>query len=559
MILCLKKLMDRKTLLAFALIAIVLILTPWYMNLVAPIPEEHTPASTQFIQETKTQQSTTTALEATRATTKSVEKNKQQSVRVGNGLFTATLSNRGGGSFTSFVLHRYSKYDSTKVDLIGEENLDNMLISFVSLDGDPVMLDHNWLIDSQVSSFVVGRDEKNVAFKTLHNGNVVRKTFTIHPDSYQIGVSISFESPDRYISRGQYVVSWAGGVAATEKNTKDEYTYFKGYAYLGDELLEPSAPEGRVETEKQTGNTSWTAVKTKYFIAALIPETSAVGAEVLGSTVDGRPRFETRMRQSVSSSNRYNLYVGPLDYERVESLGVGLESTMNLGWAIIRPLGRLVTWSLKKMYGIIPNYGFVVILFALIVKIILNPLTKKQMVSTRKTQALQPQIQRLKEKYKNDPQKLNKAQMALFKEKGVNPLGGCLPLLLQMPILITFFTVFRSTIEFRGAPFFGWINDLSQPDTLTTIGGFPLNVLPFLMGATMFLQQKYMSPTSGDGGQQKFMLYAMNVFFLFLFYSFPSGLNLYYSVFNILSIVQQKYFIPEVNLSSSGKSAKISK
>ncbi|MDD9887250.1 MAG: YidC/Oxa1 family insertase periplasmic-domain containing protein, partial [Candidatus Marinimicrobia bacterium] len=360
-------------------------------------------------------------------------------------------------------------------------------------------------------------------------------------------------------SRGQYIVSWAGGVASTEKNTKDEYTYFKGYAYLGDELLEPSAPEGRIETEKQTGNTRWTAVKTKYFISALIPETPAVGAEVLGSTVDGRPRFETRMRQNVSSSNRYSLYVGPLDYGRVESLGVGLENTMNLGWAIIRPLGRLVTWSLKKMYGIIPNYGLVVILFAVLVKIILNPLTKKQMVSTRKTQALQPQIQRLKEKYKNDPQKLNKAQMALFKEKGVNPLGGCLPLLLQMPILIAFFTVFRSTIEFRGAPFFGWINDLSQPDTLTTIGGFPLNVLPFLMGATMFLQQKYMSPTTGDGGQQKIMLYAMNVFFLFLFYSFPSGLNLYYSVFNILSIVQQKYFIPEVSLSSSGKSAKISK
>jgi YidC/Oxa1 family membrane protein insertase len=478
---------------------------------------------------------------------------------VGNSLFTATLSNRGGGSFTSFILHQYSKYDSTKVNLIGEENLDNMLVGFVSLDGDRVTLDHNWMIDSQASFLLVDRHEKSLAFKTFHNGNVVRKTFTINPGSYQIGIVLSFEKPDRYISRGQYIVSWAGGVASTEKNTKDEYTYFKGYAYLGDELLEPSAPEGRVEIEKQTGNTRWTAVKTKYFISALIPETPAVGAEVLGSTVDGRPRFETRMRQNVSSSNRYNLYVGPLDYERVESLGVGLESTMNLGWAIIRPLGRLVTWSLKKMYGIIPNYGFVVILFALIVKIILNPLTKKQMVSTRKTQALQPQIQRLKEKYKHDPQKLNKAQMALFKEKGVNPLGGCLPLLLQMPILITFFTVFRSTIEFRGAPFFGWINDLSQPDTLTTIGGFPLNVLPFLMGATMFLQQKYMSPTSGDGGQQKFMLYAMNMFFLFLFYSFPSGLNLYYSVFNILSIVQQKYFIPEVNLSSSGKSAKISK
>ena len=559
MIRCLKKLMDRKTLLAFALIAIVLILTPWYMSLVAPIPEQGPPTSTELTQEAVAQQSTTTALGATNTTIRSVEENKQQSINVGNSLFVATLSNRGGGSFTSFILHRYSKHDSTKVNLIGEENLDNMLVGFVSLDGDPVTLDHNWMIDSQASSLLVDRHEKSIAFKTFHNGNVVRKTFTINPDSYQIGIVLSFEKPDRYISRGQYIVSWAGGVASTEKNTKDEYTYFKGYAYLGDELLEPSAPEGRVETEKQTGNTRWTAVKTKYFISALIPETPAVGAEVLGSTIDGRPRFETRMRQNVSSSNRYNLYVGPLDYGRVESLGVGLENTMNLGWAIIRPLGRLVTWSLKKMYGIIPNYGLVVILFAVLVKIILNPLTKKQMVSTRKTQALQPQIQRLKEKYKNDPQKLNKAQMALFKEKGVNPLGGCLPLLLQMPILIAFFTVFRSTIEFRGAPFFGWINDLSQPDTLTTIGGFPLNVLPFLMGATMFLQQKYMSPTTGDGGQQKFMLYAMNVFFLFLFYSFPSGLNLYYSVFNILSIVQQKYFIPEVSLSSSGKSAKISK
>ena len=196
------------------------------------------------------------------------------------------------------------------------------------------------------------------------------------------------------------------------------------------------------------------------------------------------------------------------------------------------------------MYGIIPNYGVVVIVFAFLVKILLNPLTKKQFQSTKKMQALQPQIQSIKEKYKNDPQKLNRAQMALFKEKGVNPMGGCLPLLLQMPILISFFTVFRSTIEFRGAPFFAWITDLSSPDTITTIAGLPINVLPFLMGITMFLQQKLMA-TPGGGNQQKMMMYFMNVFFLFLFYTFPSGLNLYYSVFNLLSIVQQKYLTPD--------------
>ncbi len=216
---------------------------------------------------------------------------------------------------------------------------------------------------------------------------------------------------------------------------------------------------------------------------------------------------------------------------------------MSLGWAPIRPLGRLVTWSLSKMYAVIPNYGLVVILFAFLVKILLNPLTKKQFSSTKKMQAIQPQIKKIKEKYKNDPQKLNKAQTDLFKQEGVNPLGGCLPMLFQMPILVAFFTVFRSTIEFRGAPFFGWITDLSAPDTLMTIAGFPINILPFLMGITMFLQQKLMAAPD-SGGQQKMMMYFMNVFFLFLFYTFPSGLNLYYSVFNILSIVQQKYLTP---------------
>ena len=216
---------------------------------------------------------------------------------------------------------------------------------------------------------------------------------------------------------------------------------------------------------------------------------------------------------------------------------------MSLGWAPIRPLGRLVTWSLSKMYAMIPNYGVVVIIFAILVKILLNPLTKRSFQSMRKMKDIQPKIQELKEKYKNDSQKFSRAQMELFKQEGVNPMGGCLPMLLQMPILIAFFSVFRSTIEFRGAPFFGWITDLSAPDTLMTISGFPINILPFFMGITMFLQQKLMaSPSSGM--QQKVSMYAMNVFFLFLFYSFPSGLNLYYSVFNILSIVQQKYLTP---------------
>ncbi len=140
---------------------------------------------------------------------------------------------------------------------------------------------------------------------------------------------------------------------------------------------------------------------------------------------------------------------------------------------------------------------------------------------------LQPKLKALKEKHAKDPQKLNKATMALYKEEGVNPMGGCLPMLIQMPLLFALFQVFRSTIELRGEPFMLWVTDLSAPDTLLEIGGFPINILPLLMAVSMFIQQK-MNPTSmGAGaGQQKSMMYFMNIFFIFIFYRLPSGLNL---------------------------------
>ena len=536
--------MDRKTLLAFVLIAIVLIFTPWYMDLVAPtralsdIPVD----SDKFVSDE--------ILTSPKPDPLPVEKKQQNNVAtknivVENSLYRVALSNKNGGSFSSFELLQYDKFDSTHVNLIDDLNRDNMALGFVSLDGDPVLLSDNWDSTNPRDFVRASTRQQTVVFQTSFNGNRIQKKYIFYPDSYNIDVEVAFNKPNDYISRNQYYLSWFGGLSPTEKNVKDDLTHFGGYAYLGDELLTSSGKNENEVVATQKGQTHWSAVTTKYFISAIIPETPGVGASVGAKQVDGRPIYNVKINQSASSSNRFTLYVGPLDYKTIRSFDNGLEKTMSLGWAIFRPLGRLVTWSLAKLYTLIPNYGLVVILFAFIVKILLNPLTKQSFVSNKKMQALQPEIQKLKEKYKNDPQRASRAQMELFKERGVNPMGGCLPLLLQMPILISFFTVFRSTIEFRGAPFIAWISDLSAPDTLLSIGGFPINVLPVFMGLTMFLQQKMMA-TPGAGGQQKFMLYFMNVFFLFLFYSFPSGLNLYYSVFNVLSIVQQKYFIPDV-------------
>ena len=553
--------MDRKTLLAFGLIAVVLVLTPWYMSLMSPAEPlvENIPRSRPIDSPVNKKRAINDPrLQTNVAAPKSVLSAEEKFVNITNGLFNVRLSSRGGGTFVSFVFNIYVRHDSGFVDIIDDLNKDNLLLSFVSLDGEDVSLTNNWTHINPTLKISADQRQQTVVYETFYSDEKIRKSYTFYPNSYEIGLDISFSRADKYISRGQYQLSWSGGLAPSEKDLKDEYTHAKGYAYLGGELIEPGAPKDRLSNEKQAGNTLWTAVKTKYFLAALIPDSPGTGAEVSGTTIDGRPIYKTSLRQSVNSTNKLNLYIGPLEYKRIKALGYDLEKTMNLGWAIFRPFGQLVTWSLTKMYAIIPNYGVVVILFAFLIKILLNPLTKKQFSSQKSMQALQPQIQRLKEKYKNDSQKLSRAQMELFKEKGVNPMGGCLPLLLQMPILISFFTIFRSTIEFRGAPFFGWINDLSAPDTITTIAGFPINILPFFMGITMFLQQKLMAAPDG-GNQQKIMMYFMNVFFLFLFYTFPSGLNLYYSVFNLLSIVQQKYFTPDVVLppSKSGKTKKV--
>ena len=218
---------------------------------------------------------------------------------------------------------------------------------------------------------------------------------------------------------------------------------------------------------------------------------------------------------------------------------------MDFGWAFIRPISKGVLYALTRMHEHIPNYGFVLIVFSFLVKILVYPLTKKSYQSTSAMQKIQPQVNSLREKYKNNPQKLNQATMQLYKEKGVNPLGGCLPMLLQMPLLFALFIVFRTTIELRNEPFVFWIKDLSSPDVIFSlpfsipIYGSNVAFLPILMVISTFIQQKMMS-----GGvqqpQQKMMQYFMTGFFFLIFNTFPSGLNLYYTLFNVLTIAQQK-------------------
>jgi YidC/Oxa1 family membrane protein insertase len=334
------------------------------------------------------------------------------------------------------------------------------------------------------------------------------------------------------------------GLSPTEKSIREETTYSEAKALQGTELLKTKSDN----TGLREGVTHWAAVHTKYFLMAIIPQgfeargaelkTDKIQIEHQNSRVPWK-RFgvgiSAPLETGKTTAQNYVVYLGPLDYLLLKAHNVQLEKVLNFGWSFIRPFSIAFMYALKYLYKIVGNYGWAIVIFSILIKVLLYPLTKKSYDSMRQMQELQPKLKALQEKYKEEPQKLNAETMKLYKTHGINPMGGCLPMLLQMPILFALFNLFRTTIMFRQAGFLGLIKDLSTPDRIIPLGGsMALNVLPVLMGVTMFIQQK---KTVTDP-KQKFMSYFMSIFMIYIFYNLSSGLNLYYFMFNILTIAQ---------------------
>ena len=559
--------MDRNTIAAFLFIAIILILYPLYLEIITPEkikpPGDNIQTSRRYevLTENTTEKIKTENVEtrAGRLYTVYDSPAEEKNITINSNLYQAIISSIGGGSIVSFRLkHHLLKNDST-VNLIDDKNKRSLYLSFVSIDGDPIVLKKPWETDTSLRKIDVTEKSETIIFqqKVIYNDQnyLIEKRLTFHPNSYSIDMFLNLSELSDIIHLGNYAVTWSGGLPQTENNPKDELTWFGGYVYQAGkpyafEKLSSGIKDDPSYWGKVSGNTDWIAVRSKYFVSALIPEEGTGPVEVnLGKARDNQNVYSYKAHfQAKEPGSRLSLYLGPLEYKRIKDLGVGLSSIMNFGIAPIRPISKGVLWLLKFLHQFIPNYGLVLVLFSVFVKILVYPLTKKSYQSTKEMQAIQPLVADLKEKHKKDPTKLNKATMKLYKEHGVNPLGGCLPLLLQMPLLFALFQVFRSTIELRNAPFIFWINDLSGPDIVYNlpfslpIYGDHIAVLPLIMGITMFLQQKMM-PTQASG-QQKFMSYFMTGFFILLFNNFPSGLNLYYTLFNVFTILQQKYLTP---------------
>lgn len=473
-----------------------------------------------------------------------------------------------GGAIRKFVTRNYKTYNGDTLQLIDWKKGKELNLIFTSAEGKSINT-KDLLFNCNYKDWERINLGTNADFKLKYELFVggdstqkIIKTYTFKTDSYEFNVDYEFVNSAKFITRSEYQVVWGSSLNLSEYLSTEEATFSEAYAFMGKDIESYSAKkflheyDEQTESKKYTGTTEYVSTRNKYFGVFIIPTSKKGDGAYLSGYKEHLPdegiknHYSIGMRMEMKDDkyekNSFQILITPIDYNLLKSYDKDLEQTMRFSLDfIVRPIAQyLIIPFFTFLHKFIPNYGIVIIIFAIALKIVLNPLTKKQMQSMKKMGQLNPKMTAIKEKYKDDPTKMNKMIMNLYKEEKINPAGGCLPLLLQLPILYALFGVFRSTIELRQANFFWWIKDLSVPDVvlhlpfkIPLIGISEVAGLATLMGITMFLQQK-MTVTDP---KQKAMVYMMPVMMTLLFFSFPSGLNLYYFIFNLLSIGQQYY------------------
>ena len=542
--------MNRKTLIGLILVGAILLLWPTYLDIV--FPEENPPVSPEKKLVVSSKEKETLVVSTEKILPPDTQK-KEGFVKIQTPLFSAIVSNKNGGSISSFSIKKHLKEGEKEIQLVDDQNKENLLVSYINLSGEEIFLDGFWSF-SQKENLVL--DEKNqvakLSFYTSTPDGVVEKSLLFNHNSYTVVIDTDLEGIEENVLDGKFRLDWIGGIPLTE-NSRQESLFLEGLVSQGGSIQSYRVGSASLfgggtsqierTSKRYSGGTDFAGYRTKYFGIFLIPQkTDFVEIEKYGSSE--RPGVDILTSQEINFKKTV-LFFGPLEYDQIASLGVGLEDKL-LGWQWLSSISWLIYTIMVFLYGLIPNYGIVIILFAVLIKAITYPLMAKQLRSTKKMQKIQPELNKIKLKYKHDPALQQKKMSALFQESGVNPLAGCLPMLVQFPVLIAVFMVFRNTIEFRGEPFFLWITDLASPDTLFVVGSIPINILPFLMSLSMFYTMQASTAAMSSGGDsaqeatQKMMKYMFPGMMFFLFYGFPSGLNLYYLCFNLIQIVQQK-------------------
>jgi YidC/Oxa1 family membrane protein insertase len=556
--------MDRKTIIAYIVIILVFLLLPYYYKIFTPrqeAPQKALPVAEKTIQDapdtasTLRSQPAAPVIQPESLTIPDTSGNPAaefpletgpRSVIVETPLYHLEFSTRGG-VLTSCVLKQYAGHNGSKVELIRSESDDNLDL-LLHRKGNPLDLKEARFVPNQYLINVPADGGDSLIMQTTGGSGIVRKVFRFYADRYIVDLRVQAQNlPD--LDPG-YQVVWGSGLNITETDTAQDIYYSKAYALMGGELESFDGKGEKDQHGSAAGETRWVAQRCKYFEVAIVPQGqpgNGVSFDLYAQPAIGKNRLKVfgmglNMPGTLNQQpGLFTVYIGPLDEKRLAQADPNLEATMSWGWKVLAPLSKGILWMLKALHAVIPNYGLVVVVFSIIIKIVLWPLTQKSTKSMARMSAIQPKMKELQEKFKGSPDKLNKAVMQLYKEEKVNPFSGCWPVLLQMPLLFALFGVFRSTIEFRGAPFVWWINDLSMPDVVARLPftipfyGSGFAILPLIMGATQLLTSKMMITDP----KQKFNVYFMPLFMTLFFNTLPSGLTLYYTLFNVLAYLQQ--------------------
>lgn len=448
---------------------------------------------------------------------------------LGTGQFRAQFTSRGA-AVTSWMLPQYENPRlKTPVDLIPA----GATAMHVAVGARGVAYDFSGVPFRKVAG---SASEGFLSYAAEDSSGIrVTKTYRVSRDPHLLDLEVRVSGPPE-LGPLHYQIGWGTPLPLTELNAHtNERT---AVAYLGAKLETVDA--GRIAkdgTKRLSGNVRWAGERNKYFIATVIPDSATIPEVQFQQGLDKLPIvwLSGDAPPGMETVRRGRIYAGPIHYETLVGIGAGLEEVANLGWKWIVPVSAVLLKSLVALHRVIPNYGIAIIIVALAAKLIFYPLTQSSLRTMKVMHRLQPEVNALREKHANDPAKMNQAMMNLYREHKVNPMGGCLPMLLQLPVFLALYQVLLHAIELRSAGFAGWIQDLSAPDVVGHIGGFPIHVLPLIMTGSTFLLQ---SQTPMDP-RQAFMMYLMPLMMLYIMYNLPSGVIIYWTVNNVVSALQQ--------------------
>ncbi len=571
--------MDKQSTLAFILIGLILVV--WlYFNSPTPPPQTPSKADTTqvkndsvvkpHVKENKIVEEVT----PDETTPFGISNLPEKIITIETDLAKIELTNKGA-KIRRYFLKKYKTWYHSEVEdtnfynqyvqLVNtNKNGGDFNIIFVTKEGKLVntsSLDFTTPADNYYYK-VSGKDSIKFSYTfTAGDNKSIVKDFIIYGDNYASKVEVELNNMHDIISSYRYDVVWADGLNFVEKNSVDEATNSNASVYAGDEQTIIDATGGEKVTKDINGKIDWIAVRNKYFAMIISPNNPSdeggayfEGTHIKSQNLDEREYYSASLKVQFKGESKqrdaFTLYLGPIDYDILKSYDRNFQTVFDFGSFfglkfIIRPLSEyLLLPLLQFIHQFVSNFGLVIIIFTIIIKFALHPLNKQSLRSMKKMQMLQPKITELKAKYKDDMQKQQQETMKLYSTYGINPMGGCLPMLLQMPILIALWSLLNVAIDIRQQPFIFWINNLSAPDVLFRlpfkIPLFGIDIvsgLALMMGITMFIQQKM---TIKDPSQ-KAMVYIMPVMFTLMFMGLPSGLNLYYFMFNLFSITQQWY------------------